>query len=75
MTSNPDNLLDEVSGLEDGPGAGLGIPTSIPTKCRDLQGTGPAALESREVSPQFRREDQMPEGSQSASPRSSGKPA
>jgi hypothetical protein len=43
MTPNPDNNPDKVSGFGGWPGTRLGIPTIIPTKCRDSQGAGQTA--------------------------------
>ena len=44
MTPYPDSNPDKVSGLADWPEPRTGIPTIIPTKCRDSGGTGAGHL-------------------------------
>src|SRR4051812_44194374 len=41
MTPNRDNNLDKLSELADWLEPGTGIPTIIPTKCRDSEDSGP----------------------------------
>lgn len=53
MTPNPDSNPDKVSGLADWPEPRTGIPTIIPTKCRDSGAARQGDSESRQTSCHF----------------------